>query len=191
MNQNVGELIKEARTKNNMTLKDVAQETGLSIGYLSQLERGLTSIAHDTLKKVAKALDVEMTYFMEQPKIKEKVVLRSYEREILRIEGNSIIEYAMTNMADRGEMLPKLVEILPQKDIEESLTYPHEGEEFVYVLEGILTLQVEHELSDLYPGDSAHYKSTRPHNWSNQTNKVVKFITINTPNLFKESGEKI
>ncbi|MCB6554813.1 cupin domain-containing protein, partial [Desulfovibrio desulfuricans] len=77
---------------------------------------------------------------------KEKAVLRSYEREILRIEGSSIIEYAMTNMADRGEMLPKLVEILPQKEVEESLPYPHEGEEFVYVLEGILTLQIEDDI---------------------------------------------
>lgn len=189
MNQNVGELIKDARTNQNMTLKDVSAETGLSIGYLSQLERGKTSVAHDTLKKIARALDVDMTFFMVQPKIKEKAVMRSYEREILRMEGSSIIEYAMTNMANRGEMLPKLVEILPQKEVEESLTYPHEGEEFVYVLEGILTLQIEEDICDLYPGDSAHYQSTRPHNWSNQTNKVVKFITVNTPNLFKETGD--
>ena len=175
MNKNIGELIKQKRTENKMTLKDISEATELSIGYLSQLERGLTSIAHDTLKKVAKARGVEMTYFMEQPKTKEKAVLRSYEREILRIEGSSIIEYAMTNMADRGEMLP----------------YPHEGEEFVYVLEGILTLQIEDDVCDLYPGDCAHYKSTRTHNWSNQTNKVVKFITINTPNLFQEAGEKL
>lgn len=191
MNQNVGELIKEVRTKNNMTLKDVSLETGLSIGYLSQLERGKTSVAHDTLKKVAKALHEEMSYFMQQPKVKKKAVMRSYEREILRMEGSSIIEYGMTNMADSGEMLPKLVEILPQKEVEESLTYPHEGEEFVYILEGILTLQIEEDICDLYPGDSAHYKSTIPHNWSNQTNKMVKFITINTPNLFKEAGEKL
>ena len=96
MNKNIGELIKQRRTENKMTLKDISEATELSIGYLSQLERGLTSIAHDTLKKVAKALGVEMTYFMEQPKTKEKAVLRSYEREILRIEGSSIIEYAMT-----------------------------------------------------------------------------------------------
>lgn len=191
MNQNVGELIKEARNNNAMTLKDVSQETGLSIGYLSQLERGLTSVAHDTLKKIAKALHVEMSIFMEQPKVKSKAVLRSYEREILRIEGSSIIEYAMTNMADCAEMLPKLVEILPQKEIEDSLTYPHEGEEFVYVLEGILTLQIEADIVDLYPGDSAHYKSTRAHNWCNQTNKLVKFITINTPNLFAKTGESV
>lgn len=189
MNKNIGELIKQKRTENKMTLKDVSEATNLSIGYLSQLERGLTSIAHDTLKKVAKALDVEMNYFMDQPKTKEKSVLRSYEREILRIEGNSIIEYSLTNMADRADMLPKFVEILPQKEMEESLTYPHEGEEIVFVLEGILTLQIEDETYDLYPGDCAHYVSNRPHNWSNQTNKTVKFITINTPNLFKETGE--
>ena len=138
MNKNIGELIKQKRTENKMTLKDISEATDLSIGFLSQLERGLTSIAQDTLKKVAKALNVEMTYFMDQPKSKEKVVLRSYEKEILRIEGGSIIEYLMTNMVTQAEMLPKLVEILPQKEVEESLTYSHEGEEFVYVLEGIL-----------------------------------------------------
>lgn len=191
MNKNIGELIKQKRTENKVTLKDISEATDLSIGFLSQLERGLTSIAQDTLKKVAKALNVEMTYFMDQPKSKEKVVLRSYEKEILRIEGGSIIEYLMTNMVTQAEMLPKLVEILPQKEVEESLTYSHEGEEFVYVLEGILTLKVENEVYDLYPGDCAHYLSTRAHNWSNQTNKVVKFITINTPNLFKETGETI
>ena len=139
MNKNIGELIKQKRTENKMTLKDISEATDLSIGFLSQLERGLTSIAQDTLKKVAKALNVEMSYFMDQPKSKEKVVLRSYEKEILRIEGGSIIEYLMTNMVTQAEMLPKLVEILPQKEVEESLTYSHEGEEFVYVLEGILT----------------------------------------------------
>lgn len=183
MNKNIGDLIKQQRTDSKMTLKDISEATDLSIGYLSQLERGLTSIAHDTLKKVAKALDVEMSYFMDQPKCKEKPVVRSYEREVLRIEGNSIIEYNLTNMADHAEMLPKLVEILPQKVIEETESYPHAGEEFVYVLEGILTLTITGESTDLYPGDGAHYKSTVDHNWSNQTNKVVKFITVNTPNF--------
>ncbi|MEG0330561.1 MAG: XRE family transcriptional regulator [Longicatena sp.] len=189
MNKNIGELIKEKRLDNKMTLKDISEATDLSIGYLSQLERGLTSIANDTLKKVAMALDVEMNYFMDQPVCRAKAVLRSYEREVLRIEGNSIIEYSMTNMADSAEMFPKFVEILPQKEIEESESYPHEGEEVVYVLEGILTLTIEDELTDLYPGDCAHYKSTIHHNWSNQTNKSVKFITVNTPNFLNKEKQ--
>lgn len=186
MNKDVGELIKQKRTEKKMTLKDVSEATELSIGYLSQLERGLSSIAIDTLKKVAKALDVDMNYFVDHPKCKAKTILRSYEREVLRIEGNSIIEYTMTNMADTADLFPKLVEILPQKEIEESESYPHAGEEFVYILEGILTITIEDEVMDLYPGDSAHYKSTRSHNWGNQTNKTVKFITVNTPNFLKK-----
>lgn len=190
MNKNVGELIKQKRTENKMTLKDVSERTELSIGYLSQLERGLTSIALDTLKKVAGALDVEMDYFMEQPMSNTKAVVRSYEREILRIGGNSILEFNMTNRASDAEMFPKYVEILPQKVVEETVAYSHEGEEFVYVLEGILTLMLDGEVMDLYPGDGAHYASTIDHNWSNQTNKVVKFITVNTPNFLRKPGEQ-
>lgn len=188
MNKNIGELIKQKRIEHRMTLKDVSQKTDLSIGYLSQLERGLTSIAMDTLKKVAAALDVEMDYFMEQPPCRPKAVVRSYEREVLRIEGNSIIEYHLTNMAASAGMFPKYVEILPQKVVEETEAYSHEGEEFVYVLEGILTLTLGGETMDLYPGDGAHYGSRLSHNWSNQTSKAVKFITVNTPNFLQQTG---
>lgn len=186
MNKNIGELIKQQRTSNKMTLKDISEATDLSIGFLSQLERGLTSIAFDTLKKVARALDVDMDYFMDQPKGNEKAITRGYEKEVFRIEGNSIIEYRLTNMADRCEMLPKFVEILPQKEQEDTTLYPHEGEEFIYVIEGILTLTIDTQVQDLFPGDSAHYRSTIPHNWNNQTNKVVRFLTVNTPNFFKK-----
>ena len=190
MNKNIGELIKQKRTEKKMTLKEVGEATDLSIGYLSQLERGLTSIAHDTLVKVAKVLDVEMSYFMDQPKCKNQEVVRSYEKEILRIEGNSIIEYDLTNISDSSLMLPRLIEILPQKEIEETEVYSHDGEEFVYVLEGILRLRVNNEEWDLYPGDCAHYMSTKKHNWSNQTNKLVRLISVNAPNYLAKDKNK-
>lgn len=190
MNKNIGELIKQKRTEKKMTLKEVGEATDLSIGYLSQLERGLTSIAHDTLVKVAKVLDVEMSYFMDQPKCKNQVVVRSYEKEILRIEGNSIIEYDLTNISDTSLMLPRLIEILPQKEIEETEVYAHDGEEFVYVLEGILRLRVNSEEWDLYPGDCAHYSSLKKHNWSNQTNKLVRLISVNSPNFLAKEKNK-
>ena len=186
MNKNIGELIKKRRTEKKMTLKEVGEATNLSIGYLSQLERGLTSIAHDTLVKVAHVLDVEVCYFLEQPKRKNEAVVRSYERDILKIEGNTIIEYNLTNMADESLMLPRLIEIFPQKEDEKTEVYSHGGEEYVYVLEGILHLRVNDEEWDLYPGDGAHYSSEQKHNWSNHTNKTVKLISINTPNYLSE-----
>lgn len=179
MNASVGERIKEKRLEKKKTLKDIAEATGLSIGYLSQLERGLTSVANDTLKKIAEALDADIEYFVERPKCLGKNSIRSYEREIIRVQGNSIIEYNLTNMIDNGIMRPRLVEILPQKEVEKAEEYSHEGEEFVYVLEGILTLSVNGQVTDLYPGDCAHYKSTKEHNWSNQTNKTTRLLSIN------------
>ena len=179
MNASVGERIKEKRLSHKKTLKDVAEATGLSIGFISQLERGLTSVANDTLKKIADALDVDVEYFIEHHKSLGKNTIKSYEREIIRIQGNSIIEYNLTNMVDTAIIRPRLVEILPQKEVEQAEEYTHEGEEFVYVLEGILTLSVNGHLTDLYPGDCAHYKSTKEHNWSNQTNRTVKLISVN------------
>lgn len=182
MHKNVGEVIKRIRTEKKLTLKDVAEKTDLSIGYLSQLERGLTSIASDTLKKIASVLDISVDELLSMPTCCKKSIVRSYEREIIKMEGHSIIEYSLTNISNESNMLPRFVEILPQKDSEETEVYKHEGEEFVYVIEGVLTLKIEKEVHDLYPGDCAHYSSTKKHNWSNQTNKVVRLLSINTPN---------
>ena len=179
MNTSVGERIKVKRLENKKTLKDIATATNLSIGYLSQLERGLTSVAHDTLKKIADALETDVEFFVAKPVNHGKKIVRSYERDILRMEGNSIIEYNLTNMLDTGVIRPRLVEILPQRDAEKAEEYSHQGEEFIYVLEGILTLSINGQETDIYPGDSAHYKSTIQHNWSNQTNKTVKLLSVN------------
>ena len=185
VDKNIGERIKALRTGQKLTLKEVSAATDLSIGYLSQLERGLTSIAQDTLKKVAAALGADADELTQRPARGTKPVIRSYEREVLRVDGSSIIEYAMTNLGPDGAMFPRLVEIRPQRQVEEGEPYAHEGEEFVYVLEGILTLTLGGETTDLYPGDGAHYKSTVSHNWCNLTNRVVKFITVNTPNFLR------
>ena len=58
----------------------------------------------------------------------------------------------------------------------------HTGEEFIYVLEGVLTLVLDGERQELCPGDSAHYPSSLPHNWGNLTNKCVRFLVVSHPN---------
>ncbi len=72
MNKNIGELIKQKRTENKMTLKDISEATDLSIGFLSQLERGLTSIAQDTLKKSRKGIKCRNDLLHGSAKIKKK-----------------------------------------------------------------------------------------------------------------------
>ncbi len=180
MNKDIGKKVKELRTRKKMTLKELSEQTNLSTGFLSQLERGLTAIATDSLEKIAEPLGVDLSYFFKPPKTRHKVVLRSYEKEVFQVESSGVIIYHLTQNPEDKIMLPRLIELLPIDSEEHIDVYPHEGEEFIYVLEGILTLFMNHEQYELYPGDTAHYSSKTPHNWANYTNKVVKIIANNT-----------
>ncbi|MGO1712760.1 MAG: helix-turn-helix domain-containing protein, partial [Senegalia sp. (in: firmicutes)] len=68
----IGSEIKELRKQNNMTLKDLSEKTGLSIGFLSQFERGLSTIAIDSLELIARSLDVGLSHFLLKPNAKGK-----------------------------------------------------------------------------------------------------------------------
>lgn len=189
MNEDIGSKIKELRTGAKMTLRDLSEKTNLSTGFLSQLERGLTSIATDSLKKIADALNVETSYFFAKPNVRNNVVMRSYEKEVLRIDNARYINFLLTSNARNKQMTPRLVEILPGISEEHLAQYQHEGEEFIYILEGTLTLFINDERYELYPGDSAHYSSKVIHNYANYTNKMVKIIEVSFPNYFNENTD--
>ncbi|XMB85251.1 XRE family transcriptional regulator [Mycoplasmatota bacterium WC44] len=185
MNIDIGRKIKELRTKNSLTLRELGEMTELSTGFLSQLERGLTTIAVDSLEAIAKALDVSLSFFFSVPRKRESSILRSYEREIFNKNELGFIDYLLSNDLTDKNILPRIIEVLPSLTHEEVEVYQHKGEEFIYILEGILTLYIDDQRSDLYPGDSAHINSNIGHNWANYSNKIVKLLAINTPNRFK------
>ena len=182
MTASIGSQIKELRRRRGLTLREVAQKTGLSTGFLSQLERDLTDIAVDSLRKIAVALDVEPSLFFSSPPLGKKRLLRSYDRQTAHIEPGRFIHYHLTNQSEPKAMLPRLVELLPLNKEESILPYSHDGEEFIYVLEGVLTLVLDGERQELCPGDSAHDPSSLPHNWGNLTNKCVRFLVVSHPN---------
>lgn len=183
MNKIIGSKIKELRTNKKMTLKELSEKTSLSTGFLSQLERGLTSIATDSLFNIAEALDVELSYFLlSTSKRRERFIQKSYERDIYKIDNALHINYVLSNNPEDKTILPRLIEILPTNTEENLNTYQHEGEEFIYVLEGIITLFINDEKQYLYPGDSAHFKSSINHNYANYTNKICKILVVSVPN---------
>ncbi|NPV43231.1 MAG: helix-turn-helix transcriptional regulator [Firmicutes bacterium] len=185
MEENIGKKIKELRASKKITLKDLSEKTGLSIAFLSQLERGLTSAAIMSLKNIAKALEVDISFFFKPPFENNKRIIRGYEQEIFHIENSKYIYYNLANDAECKSLTPFLVTIYPEQGKDKVIPYSHEGEEFIYVLEGILTIYLENEKYDLYPGDSLHIDSSVPHNWANFTNKIVKILSVNTPKIFE------
>ncbi len=187
---NIGMKIKELRTQKGITLKELSEKSGLSIGFLSQLERGLTTIAVDLLEKLAEILEVNLTYFFDYPHKREEKVLRSYEQELIDVQEGGFIKYSLSTNLEDKQFVPRLIEILPQRKEEEVLSSKHQGEEFVYVLEGILTVYIDEKRHEVYPGDSVHMNSNINHNWANYTNKKVKLLVVNTPNHLYNNKSK-
>ena len=188
MNDNIdiGKTIHKIRKERKMTLKELSEKTSLSTGYLSQFERGLTSIAIESLQTISKALDVDMEAFFSKPKSKikdESPIIRSYDREIGKI-STKIIQYYLVKDVENAAFLPRIYEVMPKDQDAHAKTYVHEGVEFIYILEGILTLSYKNQIYEMYPEDSAYISSDIAHNWENNTNKKVKMLVINYPNQF-------
>ena len=82
----LGKRIKEQRLKKEMTLKNLSDATGLSTGFISQLERGLTTVAVDSLQKLSKALEVNLNYFFDTSNRRESSVLKRHQQQVMSIE---------------------------------------------------------------------------------------------------------
>ncbi len=180
LNKVIGSRIKDLRINKKMTLKELSEKTDLSTGFLSQLERGLTSVATDSLLNIAEALEVDLSYFLLGTiKKRENFIKRSYERDIYKLGDSNYINYVLSNDIEGKELLPRLIDILPSSkgEIQE---YNHEGEEFVYVLEGIITLFINGVEYTLYPGDTAHFDGVSNHCYINNTNKMGRVLLVNT-----------
>ena len=183
MHKEIGEKINELRNEKGLTLKEVGERANLSVSFLSQAERGLSSITINSLKRIAEALDVELGYFFNPPDNPKPLIMRSYNQEIIRIDESKLIYFRLAGAVPDRQLDPLCVTILPQQTTEEILMDEHPGEEFVYVLEGVFTILLGDQQHDLYPGDSIHISSKTPHAWANFTNKLVKILAVSTPSV--------
>lgn len=193
MDNSIGFKLKSLRKKNKYTLKELSKKSGLSVGLLSQVERGLSSIAIDSLANIINVYDMDFSDFFEkhEPEIYNNPVIRSFNLIPDQISP-FIIQFVLSNRVKEFQMLPRLFQLQPLSSFSQSEVelYNHKGEEFVYVLEGIVTIIVDKNQYILYPGDSIQIHSNIDHNWVNHTNKIAKILSINLPNPFI-NGEKI
>ncbi len=189
---NIGKMIKDLRTKRNMTLRDLSKKTNLSIGFLSQLERDMTTVAVDSLMEIASALEVDLNYFLSVPNDSQETIIHSYEQTVSFVESDKYVHSYLSRDLHNNILFPDLVTLLPSLDSlhkESKTTFSHKIEEFIYILEGILTVNYNGSISNMYPGDSFLFKSTIPHNWYNETNQITKVLAIHYPNPFLKRNE--
>ncbi len=193
MNQNatMGARIKALRKEKKYTLKQLAEESGLSIGFLSQLERGMSSIAVDSLARIASILGVSLsTFFADTQVVSQDPVYHSIERRWNSV-GPEIAQAILSKDIYGFDILPRIFQLMPSaSDAEpQGAVHRHAGEEFLYVLEGVVTVYHNDREYTLYPGDSMQIHSNTPHNWENRTNQVARLLSVSYPNPFRTENQ--
>lgn len=178
---NIGEKIRRLRVKNSLTQEELANRCELTKGFISQLERDLTSPSIATLMDILESLGTNLKDFfneIQQEKIvfvKDDVFVTEYDDYKYSI--NWVIPNAQKNL-----MEPILLEIDVNGATKED--FPHEGEEFGYVISGTVSVNIGNEKHKAKKGESFYYKANANHNISNIGKTVAKILWVSTPPSF-------
>ena len=174
----IGAHLRQLRARKKLSLAQVADAVGISVGFLSALERSQMSGSVGTLRKLARFYKTNILDFFDANGSRSRQV-RPLQRKVLEAGAGVRMELlAWGNTV----MEPHLFRIAPQAGSGEP--YSHEGEEFIYVLRGDLEITIDGEGYHLKPGDSFYFDSATPHRWKNPGRKETLVLWVNTPPTF-------
>lgn len=172
----LGPRIRARRRKLSLTLKELAQRSGLSVGYLSQVETDKAVPSLGTLAQIAQAIEVDLEYFISTPRA-ATALSRASERAKFSLPG-SAMSYEMISNDYPGSELSSYILIVPPGYISEIAT--HEGEEIIMVLEGEIEQTLGDETLTMGVGDALHYSGATPHSWANRSDADARMIWTGT-----------
>jgi transcriptional regulator with XRE-family HTH domain len=174
-----GQRFRRLRTRRSLSLAQVARATGVSVGFLSALERGQMRSSIATLRRIARFYRTNILSFFEAAEENPRLV-RPAQRKILETTPGVRMELLAWG---HTAMEPHLFRVQPGGGSGES--YAHEGEEFLHVLRGDFEIWLNSgEHYRLKPGDSLYFESSTPHRWKNPGRSETWLLWINTPPTF-------
>ncbi|MCK4391801.1 helix-turn-helix transcriptional regulator [Candidatus Bipolaricaulota bacterium] len=178
----IGKFIRTQRKLRGWTLQELGEHTDLSVSFLSQVERGISSLSILSLNAICEALEIPLSdlytrYDRTQNTLSDASpeILKVHERPDIQISSGSI-KYQFLS----GEFPERTFEILIG-EIPPNYHYPpaaHDGEEFGYVLEGVLNLSIGDEVYSLGSGDSYHFLSTTPHGYQTEVETGARVLWV-------------
>ncbi|MEJ5299638.1 MAG: XRE family transcriptional regulator [Thermodesulforhabdaceae bacterium] len=180
----LGNKIRELRDRRRYTLQELSAKTGLSKALLSQIENNRVIPPIATLLRLSKALEVSLSYFF-QDEVKGQSIYVTRADERLRVdrrqhhkegEVNYIYEALETKKHDK-HMEPFYVEF-PPMDVEEMVFTSHEGEEFVYVLDGTIEFRTANTTIILKSGDSLYFDAAQGHAFRSLDEDTAKAVIV-------------
>src|SRR5579863_2484680 len=174
----IGAHLRLLRSRKKLSLSQVAKAVGISVGFLSAMERSQMSGSVGTLRKLARFYKTNILDFFDATGASSRQV-QPEQRKVLEAGPGVTMELlAWGNTV----MEPHLFRVAPKAGSGDS--YTHEGEEFLYVLRGQLTIMLENEEYRLKAGDSFYFESATPHHWKNPGRAETWVLWVNTPPTF-------
>ncbi len=173
--------IKSIRKQQDMTLKDLSEKSGFSVSFLSQVENGTSSLAIMSLKKIADALGVPIIYFFQEHE-EHNYLVKADDQKIFNIDG-SPSNFVRVSGDFPNRSLETLIVILePETEHGDPMT--HLGEEFIYVIEGTVIVNLDGTDYTVNAGDTMHYPSTISHQWRNPLKTQTKILSTTSNAIF-------
>ena len=182
----LGFQIRSLRLSKALSLQRLAEEASLSIGMLSQVERGLVSPSVRSLRQISAALEVPPALFFEQtePPPVEEIgrIVRARSRRILRLTTTGVSKELLT--PDTSGLLQLTLVRLQPRGSSGSEPYVHRGEDAGFVLSGAMRLWVGSDTHLLKAGDSFRFKSSLPHRFVNAAKGITEVLWAVTPPFY-------
>ena len=175
----IGGKIKQLRTQKGLTLEELASRSELTKGFLSQLERNLTSPSIDSLDDILEALGTSLAEFFQEDKV-EQYTFR--EQDFYVDERDDCTVSWIVPNAQKNQMEPILL-TLPENG-ESFEVAPHSGEEFGYVVDGAVVLECDGKRNVLRKGETFYLHGKTFHTVKNEKKTTAHVLWVSTPPLF-------
>jgi DNA-binding transcriptional MerR regulator/mannose-6-phosphate isomerase-like protein (cupin superfamily) len=174
----IGPRLRQARVSKGKSLAEVARSVEISVGFLSAIERSNMGASVGTLRKLALFYGMNVLDLFEHEDSTHPVV-RKNERKALSGGPGVNME-----LLARGHTVlePHLFRVAPGRG--SGSAYSHEGEEFMFLLQGELEIQLGGKKYRLRSGDSMNFQSSTPHEWHNPGRRETLILWVNTPPTF-------
>ena len=180
----LGARMRRQRQRQSMTLQQLGAASGVSVGYLSQVERDRATPTLGTLSQIAQALGQNVDYFIRTPEVADSFT-RDGTRPRFSVSGSSV-EYEQVGVNMPGHEMTSFVLNVPPGY--ESEQVKHVGEEIIYILEGEIAQRVGGREYIMTQGDSLHYLGEKPHSWSNKTDHPARILWVGRMQ-YQKSGD--
>lgn len=175
----LGSRLRKRRRQMGLTLQEMCDRAGLSVGYLSQLERDKAVPTLATLAQIARAMDVSVDFFVSTHKPTD-AFSRAQGRPRFSLAGSSVVYEAISADYPGSELSSYILHVPPNYASE---TVSHDGEEIIIMLEGCIDVTLGGETFVMRQGDSMHYDGKTTHSWANPTDVPARVLWTGMLNI--------